>query len=63
MLLDQQRDKCAEYYTNEERPPVFSTLAVYPHCPLFIRKFKTETVDVLGPLLLDMRITSALKTE
>ena len=64
MLLDQQMDHiCREYRTNKEQAPVLSTLAAYPHCPLFIRKFKTQTLDVLGPLLHDMRIISAFRTD
>ena len=34
-----------------------STLKSYPHCPLFVRKFKEQAMEELGPLLQKMRIT------
>ena len=34
-----------------------STMKSYPHCPLFVRKFKEQVMEELGPLLRKMRIT------
>ncbi len=60
MILDHWVDKCSEYHINpREQPPVLSTLAAYPHCPLFIRKFKDQALDLVVPLLHEMRIISA----
>lgn len=64
MILDHWVDKCTEYHINtKEQPPVLSTLAAYPHCPLFMRKFKAQTLDVLGPVLHEMRIISAFTSD
>ena len=60
MVLDFWVDKCTEYHINvQEQPPVVSSIAAYPHCPLFLRKFKERAIKVMAPLLHDMRITSA----
>ena len=58
MILDHWWDSCAHHHiVPRERPPLVSTMKSYPHCPLFVRKFKEQVIGELGPLLRKMRIT------
>ena len=60
MSLDHWANRCEDdHIDTKEQPPVVSILAVYPHCPLYARKFKERTIEILGPLLHEMRIISA----
>ena len=55
MILKIWVDKCNEHHINiKEQTPVL-------HCSLFMKNFREHTMDVLVPLLPEMRIISAFK--
>ena len=62
MILNHWWDQCGHYHiVPSKQTPVVDSIAAYPHYPLFVRKFKEQAVEELGPLLQKMRITSRVK--
>ena len=49
MILNNWWDECAHYnIVPSKQTPLVDTIAAYPHCPLFVRKFKEQAVGELA---------------
>ena len=50
MILNHWWDQCGHYHiVPSKQTPVVDSIAAYPHYPLFVRKFKEQAVEELGP--------------